>query len=826
MSIAHWRKEDNTEQKLCEHLSGVSEKANVFAGKIGLDKAGQLMGLVHDLGKYGNLFQNYIKSGVGLIDPDEDDFVDYHRKRGKIDHSTAGAKLVWRELTKKGQLGIITGQMLALCLASHHSGLINCIGAGQDDFGEDLFSRRMNKKEDRVFLEEALLVADKKITSAFWQLINSPDLIQSVKEAFAKIIKKQPKNDDKSQLANFHHSLLVRFLFSALIDADRLDTADFEKPKAALFRQQGRYEDWPILIDRLETHLRQFRIRDPVDNLRRDISGNCLRAANRVQGIYTLTVPTGGGKTLSSLRFALHHAKEHEMERIIYIIPYTSIIDQNADVVRSVLERSNSNQDAGKIVLEHHSNLTPEKQGWKEKILSENWDAPVIFTTMVQLLETLFGSGTRGARRMHQLANAVLIFDEIQTLPVRCIHLFNNAMNFLVEQCGSSVLLCTATQPLLHQVDREKGAIHLNKDGSEIMPDLGDLFDHLKRVEVKDCRKAGGWTHKEIAELSTQEVRKSRSCLIIVNTKKQARYLFNELNQWESEFFVCHLSTSMCPSHRRHVLSKVRECLDVGQPLICVSTQLIEAGVDVDFGAVIRFMAGLDSIAQAAGRCNRNGLRKRGLVYVINPSDENLEMLPDIFIGKEKTERIFDDFKTSPEKFRHDILGPEAMSWYYENYFFRRREEMAYPVRREKIGHDDSLLNLLFTNSLAVTEYSRKNNTKPGLYLRQAFSTASNAFQAIDAPTQGVIVPYGETGRQVIADLCAAFQLDKQFDLLRRAQQFSVNVFPNVMKSLLEQGVLYPVQEGTNILYLNDRYYSDTFGLSQEPVTEGRDYFA
>ena len=194
---------------------------------------------------------------------------------------------------------------------------------------------------------------------------------------------------------------------------------------------------------RLKSHVEELQVRDPIDHLRRDISSHCREGASRGNGIYTLTVPTGGGKTLASLRFALHHAKMHGMDRVIYLIPFTSIIDQNAEVVRGILESQGT--EPGSVVLEQHSNLTPEEQSWRGKILAENWDAPVIFTTNVQFLETLFGAGTRGARRMHQLANAVLIFDEIQTLPVNCVHLFNNAINFLVEQCGSTVVLCTAT---------------------------------------------------------------------------------------------------------------------------------------------------------------------------------------------------------------------------------------------------------------------------------------------------------------------------------------------------------------------------------------------
>jgi CRISPR-associated endonuclease/helicase Cas3 len=414
---------------------------------------------------------------------------------------------------------------------------------------------------------------------------------------------------------------------------------------------------------------------------------HCLNGSQRSKGLYTLTVPTGGGKTLASLRFALHHAKKHGMDRVIYVIPFTSIIDQNAEVTRGILEPDGTLP--GSVVLEHQSNLTPANQTWRGKILSENWDAPVIYTTSVQLLETLFGAGTRGARRMHQLANAVLIFDEIQTLPVNCVHLFNNAINFLVDLCGSTVVLCTATQPLLDKVDVNKGAIRIPADG-ELMPDVKKLFDDLKRVEVINQRKPGGWTMAEVVMLAQVEAGTAGSCLVIVNTKRSAQAIYR-LCKEQAAIPVFHLSTNMCAAHRKSILAEVRARLKNQEPTLCVSTQLIEAGVDVDFGAVIRFSAGLDSIAQAAGRCNRSGIRNIGRVHVVNPQDENLSMLQDIQMGKEKAEWVLDDYKEDPAQFDCNPIGPDAMKLYYDRYFFARKTTMDYPISEKSLGHNDRL---------------------------------------------------------------------------------------------------------------------------------------
>mgnify|MGYP005806152727 CR=1 FL=1 len=821
--LAHVRDSDKQKQTLVAHLKGVAEASRSSANKLGLSLAGELIGLLHDLGKHSDEFQHYLQSATGLLNPDEDeDYVDANGLKGKVDHSTAGAQLVWKELSKQGPLGQVVGQILALCIASHHSGLIDCLTSDASSSVVDGFTRRMGKPDEKVHLEEALSKVDAGILERLQDILGNQALVQKLKEAIYKINQNAPDRNEqtfdpsRSVVAQFQIGLLVRYLFSCLIDGDRTNSADFEKPKAARHRLNGRYTSWAELSQRLDDHLASFVPHYPIDSIRQDISQKCRELSMREKGIYTLSVPTGGGKTLASLCFALHHAKKHGMDRIVYVIPFTSIIEQNADVARRVLEPANHPEDSGRVVLEHHSNLTPEAHEWREKILTENWDAPVIYTTSVQFLEALFGAGTRGARRMHQLANAVIVFDEIQTLPVRCVHLFNNAINFLVEQCGSTVVLCTATQPLLAHVDKKKGALRL-VEGSEIMPDVQRLFADLRRVEVVDNRKPGGWSEAEIVDLVLQESRRAGSCLVVVNTKKHARNLFKQL-EGRYGHSLYHLSTSMCPVHRREVLSKVREHLNKKEPIICISTQLIEAGVDVDFGAVIRFAAGLDSIAQAAGRCNRNGSREMGTVHVINPSDENLEKLLDIRIGREKALRVLDDFNGSPGQFNDDLIGPKAMEWYYKNYFFARADDMEYKVSAASVGRDDTLLNLLSVNPQVKTEYERRNRKAPDIYLRQSFMAAGKAFQAIDAPTQGVIVQYEKEGQDLVAELCAAHEIEKQYALLRRAQQYTVNVFPHEFRKLDQQQALPEVQEGTGIRYLDQRYYSKDFGLSTEPV--------
>ena len=778
-----------------DHLLSVSRFAGESCGKLGADLAGATLGLLHDLGKYSHAFQDYLRKMAVTQDTEEQ-----AASRGSVDHSTAGAQTIWRLLYPKGGRDAVVGEILALCVASHHSGLIDCVTPS----GVDNLSRRMSKAGSASHFDEAWQNADPQVRVQCETLLQDPRLVSGIADIIVSIC----KLDSNQNLQRFKVGLVVRFLFSCLIDADRTDTADSASPVAASLRQRGRYVAWPKLVGLLERRLKQFPHESSMDSLRKQVSDDCLMAAERPKGIYTLTVPTGGGKTLASLRFALNHAARWGMDRVIYVSPYTSIIDQNAEVVRQILEPDGT--EFARIVLEHHSNLTPVEQTWRSKILSENWDAPIVFTTAVQVLEALFGSGTRAVRRMHQMANAVLIFDEIQTLPVRCVHIFNNAINFSREQCGSSVILCTATQPLLHNVDSSKGALRLSDD-SEIMPDPQALYAKLKRHTTYDRRKAGGWGHAEAAALAIAEVKRAGSCLVVVNTKHEARSIFKECKA-ASQFPAFHLSTSMCPAHRLNQLETIKEHLLEGTPVICVSTQLIEAGVDISFGAAIRALAGLDSIAQTAGRCNRHGERALGHVHVVNLKGDLPNALTDIRIAQQAAQRVLDE--NAREDGTIDLDNSKLIEQYFQYSFFERRHDMDYPVGPDKAERDDTLLNMLAENKAAV------GDRPPPVYLRQAFLTAAKAFQAIDANTQGVIVPYTSEGEGLISDLCAAYEPRNQFPILKRAQRFTVNVFPHILKKLQSAGALHEVQEGSGILYLEKAYYSNEFGLSEEGAEE------
>ncbi|HAT9524534.1 TPA: CRISPR-associated helicase Cas3' [Legionella pneumophila subsp. pneumophila] len=800
--IAHVRSNDKKEQTLEQHLTQVAEIAGRLASKIGMKEVGELLGLMHDFGKYSQQFQTYIQSGTGILNMDiDDDWVDAIALKGKIDHSTAGAQWVWKKLSNYGSSGQgkLCGQILALCIASHHSGLIDCLMPD----GVDGFIKRMNKQDDKTNFEECSQTANKSILNTAHELADQQLIrlmIKQIKEFYSE---KQHNQKISSKIMSFYLGFWTRFLFSCLIDADRIDSADFETP---FFKSARNHEppNWNIPIDRLEVFLNGLQIRNHIDFIRRDISDNCKNKAPGDQGIYSLSVPTGGGKTYASLRFALHHANKHKLDRIIYVIPYTSIIEQNAEAIRKVIERESDTQT---WVLEHHSNLEPEQQTWRSKLVAENWDSPIIMTTMVQFLETLFGGGTRGVRRLHQLANSVIVFDEIQTLPIKCTHLFCNAINFLSAYTRTTVVLCTATQPLLDKLkSSEKGQLFIPKE-NELVLDKTKLFADLKRVKICNQVKNGGWNEKEILKLILDEFNQKGNCLVIVNTKNWAQKLFTICNEHVPKEIIIHLSTNQCPEHRKMLLKKIRTKLDNDLPLICISTQLIEAGVDVDFACVIRFLAGLDSIAQAAGRCNRNGRLVEATVHVINPVEENIDQLLDIKIGQEKALRVLDENRNG------DLLSPDKIRLYFEYYFYARAEDMSYTLSEKQIGRTDNLLNLLSDNRLTYTQSS--------LLLKQSFMTAGRVFEAIDAQTDSIIVPFGE-GKQIISQLCAVakeFDASRYYRLLKNAQKYSVNIFPNVKQKLIQQQAIHEIQRGEGIYYLDETYYSDDFGLSTEIVS-------
>ena len=822
-ALARGCEETGREQPLADHLTQVAALAEQFSSKAGLPSCGRLVGLGHDYGKYSLEFYDYIRSACGLIKKGEARYVDAQKLKGTVDHSTAGAQLIWRELCHGDERVQAHAQLLALVAASHHSGLIDSVAPD----GTDCFKKRITKPDEKTHFSQCQERCDARIAAELEQLLGKPtvqELHQQILAIHKRVLAYLPPTANAEEISERYNctqveqGLLARFLLSCLLDADRINSAEFEHPDYRAMRANLPRQPWARLIQRLEAKLASFTQKKDIDGIRHSIAEACLHKSKQPKGLFSLTVPTGGGKTLASLRFALHHAQEWGMDRVIYVIPYTSIIDQNAQVAREILE---ADEKPGSIVLEHHSsffakkdkngNDTPvddedDKAEWQRTLLAENWEAPVVFTTMVQFLESLFGSGTRSARRMHNLANSLIIFDEIQTLPIKCLYLFCNALNFLNGTCGSSAVLCTATQPTLDALPRPtRGSLAVSPP--QIIDDVSDLFIKLQRVDFF-LHTENEQTPEEVAALAMEELRSTGSCLVVCNTKKWAEEVYAACRTQLQEN-VFYLSTNLCPAHRMDTLEVMRGKLDAKkrEPVLCISTQLIECGVDISFGAVIRCAAGLDSILQAAGRCNRHGGKAKGRVHVVRAKGENLGMLKDIETGKNIfLGHIVHGFAARLRATNNDLTAPEIIAAYFGQYYLEKRHYMAYALSKSVTGKEETLLNLLGTNTYRPQQQ---------LVWPQAFATANHHFQVLDAPTTPVLVPYTQEGADLIAELASTAIFTRKKELLQKAQRYSVNLYANTIKKL-DSG-LWTLQE-SGILTLREQYYDKTLGVVATPT--------
>lgn len=748
-----------------------------------LSESGKLIGLLHDLGKYNEEFQYRLLSNHGYIQVGDPNF------RGlfpKVDHATVGAQFCGELLG----ISLSFKDTLQMAIISHHSGLYDMI----DKSGETPFYRRLNKKMNTPELNTGSLSTIKtkiepKILSKIEKIANSNLIDEEFKNIYRKIGKL--KTVEAKCISCY---LLLRLVYSSLIDADCLNAAG---------RGTTTPVEWGKYATILEDKISKFDTTSDISKIRSQISKECLDFASNPFGVVKLTVPTGGGKTLSSLRFALNYAHKHGKKRIFYILPYTSIIKQNADITRKILDLEKTKN--GDFVLEHHSNLDPKQDNEFMEMVAENWDAPIIYTTMVQLLNVLFSEKKKYARRFHNLSDSVIIFDEIQSIPLKTIHLFNNAINFLSKICHSAVVLCSATQPILDRVDG-KGAIELSNPCDMITNPLA-LFQNLKRTEVayvKDCDIIDN-----LASFVKEKVVEHKSLLAIVNTKAIARDLFKKC--CDKNITTIHLSTNMCPKHRIDTIDKIKRLLlkqNRIKPLLVISTQLIEAGVDISFCSAVRMMAGLDSIAQASGRCNRNMERNLGFVYIVD-NTKNYFLPSEIKIASTISKRVIMEFDRNPKIYDDDILHPDLTERYYQYYFKNRSGEMDYPIMNE------NLLDLFSVNKEYYQAFMRSGKNRNDIGLTGAYRTAGECFEPIEDTSGGVIVLYGKS-RSLINKMSLEKNPVRFFKLLREAQQFSVNISESVMKQLIKKSAISKIATDVEIYVLDKDYYDLELGVTKE----------
>jgi CRISPR-associated endonuclease/helicase Cas3 len=708
--IAHLRSEDRAEHDLAEHLAATSNKAVEFASPWGAEAEAEIAGRWHDLGKYAPAFQDMIRA-VGT---------EGHLERGKVNHAYAGAQLA------KDRLAPPTSHLLSLVIAGHHGGLPDWSGEGE----------RPGLKQ-RLGTEPHLSRAMAGGMPA--ALLDAPALPELPAEVDA--------------------GLWTRMLASAVYDADFLDTEAFFNAAKGESRV-----GWtclgqlpPIFERKLAEKLAGARP-CPVDSLRAEVLAACRTAAQDAPGLFSLTVPTGGGKTLSSLAFALSHAVRHGLRRVIYAVPFTSVIEQTAQEFRGVLGPN--------AVLEHHSALDPDQESNAARLAAENWDAPVVVTTTVQLFESLFASRTSQLRKLHNLAGSVLVLDEAQALPPGVLRPVTAVLDQLARHYRISVVLCTATQPALE-------AVFQGFKPREIAPAPHRLFAELDRVTTS-IPAAG--QHRSWDDVASQ-MSAERQTLSIVNTRADCRALFARLPAGS-----VHLSTFLCAAHRRRLLDDIKDRLTNNEPVRVASTSLVEAGVDIDFPTVFRAMAGLDALAQAAGRCNRNGRLAKGRFVVFRP--EGSVSWPDLAQTIGAAEAALRLHAAAP-------FRPEAFIAYFKQLYW--------------LKGDDELDRLGMMKLLRLSEPGRRCK---GQRHDISFRTAAERFHMIEPDHRAsVVVPYDEAARAAIA-LLRSHGPDRT--RLRALQRFTVPV----AATFLVTGAVEMVH-GVPVL-IQDDLYRDDIGLDAE----------
>jgi len=710
-------------QKLDEHLRNVAKLARQFAELFGGGDWAYIAGLLHDIGKCSPEFQNMLIKSA-------DNNTNIEKIIGHPDHSTAGAQRT-NQLYTNG-----FGKLLAYVIAGHHSGLLD--GKSNAACLDD----RLKKKN----------IPD--CSSYLTDILEFNTNIKSLPFVLAK------GNNERSA---FQLQFFIRMLFSCLVDADFLDTETFINKNNVLLR--GNYPELLGMKYKLNKELNKLssEAHDTlVNKYRKEILQQCITASDNLPGLFSLTVPTGGGKTLSSLAFAIKHALKYGMKRIIYVIPYTSIIEQNADVFRKIFGND--------VVLEHHSNIEIKENDYKSQLAIENWDAPLIVTTNVQFFESLFHNRTSRCRKIHNITNSIIILDEAQMLPIHLLKPCMEVIRELTDSYKTTIILCTATQPALLKNDKFTNGL---ENVREIISNPKELYNNFKRVEIICLSKEQqNITDSELSKMILEH----QQVLCVVSTRLHARELYEQI---EDKKGLYHLSALMCPAHRSEVIQEIKGTLKDKKKCRVISTQLIEAGVDIDFPVVFRSVAGIDSIAQSAGRCNREGELPNGKVYIFYP--EKVPAVGFLRQGVEEANAVMRKY--------YDLLSIEAVNEYFCNLYWRNEDKLDKESILEKLSEGVATINF-------------------------PFREIAKQFKIIDNDMESIIIPYNDEAKKIIKQIRYA-EFTK--NLARKAQRFSVQVYPQILKKL--EGVsVERVQDNFLILTNTDLYRKDIGLTYNDPV--------
>lgn len=797
MYPAHIR-ETGERQTVREHCRNAAAYAAKALRPIGLGETAYLAALLHDLGKAKEEFSQYLSAAASGSPT---------APRGSVNHTFAGVRFILEQWHTSDHLDCpeVTAELLAFAVGAHH-GLFDCVDPRHDSG----FFHRQTKEgihyEESVknYLEECADLEElhRRFRAATEETARIFDRILSLSTA--------QTDEEADQETAFYVGLLARMLLSAVMEGDRRDTAEYLNLDTFPSWPEDMRGIWSDRLAHMEHLLGDFSHSSPIDLARQSISDQCAAFAHKPGGIYRLNVPTGGGKTLSGLRYALTHAKLWNKSRILFTAPLLSILDQNAAILRRFIGDD-------QLILEHHSNLvepedTPERLR-RIDLLTDTYDAPIIITTLVQLLNTCFSGKSSTIRRFHALCDSVIVIDEVQTVPCKLLTLFNLTIKFLSEICGATIVLCSATQPCLNAARHP-----LYPVPADIVPWQKALWDIFKRTEIQN---AGCARLEQLPDRIVEALSGCGSLLVICNTKEEAGFLYHQM---KAEDCVCfHLSAAMCPEHRRQALRDLQTALNQissgGRRVVCISTQVIEAGVDISFQQVIRLTAGMDSVVQAAGRCNRNAEQDTpSPVRIVRCTNERLTFLQDIVCGQTATNALLTAFAAQPDRFQHDLSSDAAIAFYYRKLYADMDAGFQDATTREH----GSLYQLLADNPRYADRHCKQASR---FYLRQAFRLAGSLFQVFDENTTQILVPYGR-GRALRESLLSASQDHGAADWktirewIREAKGYSVSVYRYQWEQLRKLGAVTSLFEDS-VHVLCDGFYDEATGFSTTNGTSG-----
>ena len=758
-------------QSVKEHCEQTGKYAAQKLSSIGLSPVGEVSGLLHDMGKCtekSRQYQENVASGKSVV-------------KGSVIHTFQCCKYLLEKYNGCcDQFMKISAEVIAFAASAHH-GLY-------DFFNEDHesgFEHRIMTECDYSEAKQNFFAECMDEASVIAKIENAKDCLTPVYHQFSEIQNNQEE-------AYFYLSCLARLIVSAVIDGDRQDTAEFLSDMTFPKFPEVMSPVWMDCLKHVEDKLNELPHSSPIQLARHEISRQCKTAAEIDDVLFRLNVPTGGGKTLGALRFALAHAAKHDKQRIVFVSPQLNILDQNAEDIKEYMGNNS-------LILEHHSDILANELSKEQEMLTENWNSPIIITTIVQFLNALFSGKTSCIRRFCSLSNSVIVIDEVQMIPNNMLTLFNLMVNFLTMFCKTTVVLCSATQPTLHTTRH-----HLYKKPVDIVPYDKALWNVFKRTQYVRNEDA---TIEGIPEIVLKRAAGFKSFLCICNKKGQAKYVYEKISEKHKNCFF--YSAGMCNAHRKTVLKQIKAAIsNKNEQVICIATQAMEAGIHISFESGMRLTAGYDNYIQAAGRCNRNGESETPApFYNIVCVGESLKKLPEVEMSKKAMRILMSRYEKHSEEFDNQFDSEKAIQFYYRALY----SSMSIDYQDYKLNGYPSVYKLLSENA----SYANDNKSFNKYCLKQAMKTAGDLFSVFGNKTKTVVVPYGD-GASLIDELKEVkISAKYMFEWMQKIKPYTVSIYDEQLDNIQSSG---GIEEIEGVLILHPKYYHTTFGVINVPI--------